>query len=317
MKRYKLAPIAEPTRPSLRQRLETTRGAAAQTLRRKGSAEPLPQAATARAVGPDAELLRLEAEWLQIRAAEDASYERQERIAGTGEHLGPAPKDLEAWKAWYAESIRWRITSGIEAEEEDSTRLCGEAYDLSAQVARIPAVSLAGVQVKARLLLYFASIQCDSPKGLLEGLGGDLARLCNDSMPSEPAGGPTATGEASVRVDLSGLTISQLACLYDRFVQAADFWNDTLHAPWANDSEGAWLRDVNAVGQVVEVEQERACRLRDAVAHAIKDRDLPDDQNSQDLQLEARIRHELLCNGSLRHAPTLIMDITESWGASA
>lgn len=314
MKRYKLTPIAEATPSSLRQRLATTRAAAAQTLRRRASAEPTrPPAAAARVAGPDAELLRLEAEWLRIRAAEDASYERQERIAETGEHLGPAPKDLEAWKAWYAESTRWRISSGIEAEEEESRQLCGEAYDLTARVATIPAVTLEGVQVKARMLLYFASIQSDPPKGLLEGLAGDLL-----AMPAVfPAAGAPAI-RPSVVPDLSALTILQLSNLYERYTRAADFWNDAAHAPWAmEDRHGRRFRNLNAAGEIMNEEGDRAARLRDAVAQEIQDRDLPEDQTDQDLQLEARIRHELACNGSLRHAPMLIMDITESWGASA
>lgn len=313
MKRYKLTPIAEPTRPSLRQRLVTTRASAAQALRRRGSTEPLLPAASARAAGPDDELLRLEAEWLRIRAAEDASYERQERIAETGDHLGTAPKGLEAWKAWYAETVRWRISSGIEVEEEDSTRLCGEAYDLTARVAAIPALSLAGLQVKARLLLYYAGIQTDPPKGLLEGLADDLLAMGSTLTANEaPATLPREIP------DFSPLSILQLSNLYDRFARAADFWNDAVHLPWAIvGGQTSRFRDVNAAGEIMDDEGDRAGRLRDAVAQEIADRDLPENQSDQDHQLEARIRHELACNGSLRHAPTLIMDITESWGASA
>lgn len=114
--------------------------------------------------------------------------------------------------------------------------------------------------------------------------------------------------------DLSKLTILQLRNLYDRYVQVSDIWNDALHAPWANDPEGAGLRGPNAAGDLIEEEQTRMCGLYAAVVAEISGRKPSDDRESN-WQLETLIRHELMCNSDLREAPELRAAIAERWSA--
>jgi hypothetical protein len=73
------------------------------------------------------------------------------------------------------------------------------------------------------------------------------------------------------------------------------------------------FRRPNAAGRIIDREQDRAGEIRTRIADEIRRR-VPSTDNEHDWRLETLIRYEILCEGSLRHAPELRAQIAETWG---
>lgn len=131
------------------------------------------------------------------------------------------------------------------------------------------------------------------------------------SAPAEASPSPTLSPtrrwaiEQAATVDLSGLEILELHNLYNLFASASDAWNAAACLPWADESLNA--------GEVVEREDERAAEIRDRIVAEIQAK-VPTGSLEHGWRLETLIRHALLCEGSLQHAPELRAEITKAWG---
>ncbi|WP_182179264.1 hypothetical protein [Methylobacterium radiotolerans] len=122
-----------------------------------------------------------------------------------------------------------------------------------------------------------------------------------------------AIAQASA-VDLNGLTVLQLHNLFESFAEAADRWLSVLHQPWADEASQDEFRSLNAAGRLLDREQDRAAEIRSRIADEIRSRK-PLNQDEHDLRLETLIRYEMMCEGSLRHAPELRAEIAQAWAA--
>ena len=122
-----------------------------------------------------------------------------------------------------------------------------------------------------------------------------------------------AVAQASA-LDLSGLPVMHLHNLFESFAEAADQWLSLAHQPWADDTANSEFRRPNAAGRIIDREQDRAGEIRSRIAEEIRSR-TPSSANEHDWRLETLIRYEIMCEGSLRHAPELRAEIAKAWGA--
>lgn len=226
-----------PERPTLRQRAAALKASAAKVMRRPEPAAAPPANAEAAPVvlpGTDAEFLRLEREWDEARGREEAAYARQREIAPGGSGLGPAPQGMPEWREWHEKVREWRTSSGIEEAEEDGKHWCGVVDDIARQIAALPATSLTGMRVKARVLRYFEEIQVDPVSGLVGGLASDVLALAPEALPE----------------DASAMALV-----------------DAIEREWGSWS-AASARDYQARGPEVDARHEARCARRDALLYA-------------------------------------------------
>ena len=103
----------------------------------------------------DAMLLSLAPEWEAARDAYAEAIQRQIVItdaATADDHPGPAPEGSGPdWQAWFQRSKEWRERTGVEAAEEASAEACRALGEIEDRIAELPAASLAGLRLKARV----------------------------------------------------------------------------------------------------------------------------------------------------------------------
>lgn len=161
---------------------------AAQDLR--SGAEPL--SADLRAAS-DADLIALAPEWEVARDLFDQRSEEQiavEIAAGADRHPGEAPEGAgPEWRAWFQRCQDWRERTGIEDAEEASRDALEALARIEDRIAVLPAASLAGLRLKARVGQRCDDIGIEWPDGLGDGLARDLLAFGADGLADEnPAG---------------------------------------------------------------------------------------------------------------------------------
>lgn len=119
--------------------------------------------------------------------------------------------------------------------------------------------------------------------------------------------------EQAAKVSLTGLDILQLHNLYGLFSDAADRWSAAACVPWAHQNPESPFHTLTAGGETVEREEQRAAEIRNRIVAEIRTKE-PTGSLEHGWRLAILIRHELLCEGSLRHAPELRAEITKAWG---
>ncbi|MCJ2137272.1 hypothetical protein MKK69_25045 [Methylobacterium sp. J-026] len=286
----------------------------------------------------DAEILvlgmDLDAVHARWRAAAPAYWAAQKHVAQARErakaHGGSVTRATEA--AWSVPAI---------GEASDLFDEIGSELErISKAIWRTPARTPLGLAVKARatLVMVFLSGQYerDSHLGEDEDLTEQAARAlieaCCTLAGVDWKGQPIGEDEASTptpqsefeadcawakaqaaAVDLSGLSMLQLANLFESFVKAADDWLSLDGEPWLEESPNSSFRVPNAAGRLIDREQNRAAWIRDRIAKEMQER-TPLTDTERNRRLEALIRYELLCEGGLHNAPELRAEIAKAWG---
>ncbi|SDO59797.1 hypothetical protein SAMN05216360_12927 [Methylobacterium phyllostachyos] len=291
------------------------------------------------AVAPngDAEILALglaldeaHARW---RAATPAYWAAQDHVRQACERAKARGGSAHAASiaAWNAPGI---------AEANDTFDAIGaELERISKAIWRTPARTPLGLAVKARatLVMVFVSGQYERDSHL--GEGEDLTEqatralieaccmLAGVDWKGQPLGEDAAEGpprpvvppvrawaiEQAAKVNLSGLDILQLHNLYGLFAGAADTWSAATCVPWARQSPESPFHTLTAGGETVEREEQRAAEVRDRIVAEIRTK-IPTGSLEHGWRLEILIRHEMLCEGSLQHAPDLRAEIAKAWG---
>lgn len=231
-------------------------------------------------------------------------------------------------------------TPGIKEANDTFEAIGADLERISKTIWRTPARTPLGVAVKARatLVMVFVSGQYerDGHLGEDEDLTEQATRalieaccsLAGVDWTGQPVGedkAPTTTSQSefeadcawakaqAAAVDLSGLSMLQLANLFENFVKAADDWLNLDGEPWLEQDPDNPRRAPNAAGRLVDREQSRAAWIRDRIAKEMQGR-TPLTGSERDRRLEVLIRYELLCEGSLHHAPELRTEIAKAWG---
>lgn len=170
----------DPNRPTLKQRAATLKATAARLIR-KSKNGPNADADLCALVGPWEAACRL----YDRRIEEQSALERAAvlHVSYPGEQPAGAGPD---WQEWRRRCDRWREQTGVSAGEEASGEACLALGDIEDQIAALPARTLAGLQIKARVAERNSSIDVEWPEGLGDGLVADLLSLTGN-LPAVPA----------------------------------------------------------------------------------------------------------------------------------
>ncbi|MCJ2118779.1 hypothetical protein MKK65_19785 [Methylobacterium sp. J-001] len=161
---------------------------AAQAIRT--GAEPATQALRKRA---DAELLALAPVWEEAVDLYQRLSDEESLISETASEEGwpgPAPAGAGSeWRAWFRQKEDWRERTGVASAEEAASEAGTALHKIEMQIATLPAASLAGLKLKARVGQRSDDIGVEWPEGLSEGLARDLLAFGADGLAAEnPAG---------------------------------------------------------------------------------------------------------------------------------
>ena len=179
--------------------------AAAEALRT--GAEPIDAEMRAR---DDADLLALAP---QLQAAFDLYALRvQEQAAveaAADDRPGPMPDGAgEDWQAWRSFVDAWRERTSIAAAEEASTDAFRALGLIEDRIATLPAASLVGLKLKARVAQSCDDINAEWPDGLGEGLARDILAYVE---PPAQVVGPSPVD----RIDFASLSLEELQTAHD------------------------------------------------------------------------------------------------------
>jgi hypothetical protein len=183
---------------------------AAQALRT--GVEPATQALRERS---DAELLALAP---AFEAAVDLYQQRTDEensvcaAAGDDGWPGPAPESSGAeWRAWFQQKEDWRERTGVAAAEEASSEAGAALFQIEEQIADLPAASLAGLKLKARVAQRSDDIGQEWVVGLGEGLVRDILAFTDAPARQSAAATPSLVG----MLDLASATMKELRDIQD------------------------------------------------------------------------------------------------------
>ncbi|SFM92753.1 hypothetical protein [Methylobacterium pseudosasicola] len=211
---------------------------AAQALRT--GAEPTTQALRERG---DAELLALAPVW---EAAVDLYQRLSDEESLIGETAskegwpGPAPAGAgPEWRAWFQQKEDWRERTGVASAEEASGEAGTALHKIELQIAELPAASLAGLKLKARVAQRSDDIDVTWPEGLGAGLARDIL-----AFTEAQAAPPKAMISVSLvdQIDFASASLEDLQALHDIANTVADVasamaWTGRCHARrWSEQS---------------------------------------------------------------------------------
>ena len=117
----------------------------------------------------------------------------------------------------------------------------------------------------------------------------------------------TAQQAPSAPHDLSRLSISELAGLYEIAIQQSEILSAIECQPRCESRHGS-----TPLGQIVEAEGTRFSFLSDDVIREMERRK-PKSDAERSMILSARLQHELRCN--LQLGPEFLAEIATTWGA--
>ncbi|MEH3064695.1 MAG: hypothetical protein PGN33_18785 [Methylobacterium radiotolerans] len=187
---------------------------------------------------------------------------------------------------------------------------------LAEQIVRLPADTVAGLGIKALLLARLDSE--DSGPGRPISAQGPLAshwnvlRQIQEGAARLAAGQATSpTSSASVKPDLSALTVVELARLYPVLVRAEVALGSAGESPCFLQNNR--LERTNA-GRIINWEVDRLQRFSSAVAAEISRRQ-PDDRGDQAERANTLLTHMVLTGGVEEH-PELLSEICATWGSA-
>ncbi|MDP4006884.1 hypothetical protein [Methylobacterium sp. NEAU K] len=226
----------------------------------------------------DAELLALAPLW---EAAVDLYQQRTDEEnaidAAASEDGGPgaAPEGSgPEWQAWFQQKEDWRERTGMAAAEE-AVREAGTAlYRVETQIAELPAASLAGLKLKARVAQRSDDIGVDWPDGLGPGLARDILTFTEaEASPPKPV---TCIAD---RIDFASATLKELQAIHDTAqlvgdVAQAAVWQGRCQAPAAQKRLGV---DYNAAGDLMAWLSDELTNVEHLAIKQVKKRQ-PDDR---------------------------------------
>ncbi len=130
----------------------------------------------------DAELIALVEPWEAARRLYEQRSEEQEEIerAATASASYPSerPEGLGAdFKEWRNRAEEYRKQTGIDDAEAESNDALDDLVEIEDRVAAMPARTLAGLRLKARIAERNSSIDVDWPQGLGDGMVRDLLAI--------------------------------------------------------------------------------------------------------------------------------------------
>lgn len=172
-------------KPTLKQRAAALKATAARLIRKPKN-------------GPnaDTDLCALAGPWEAACRLYDRRIEEQSALERAAmlhpSYPGERPEGSGPdWQDFHQRWLEHRERSGLVAGEEASGEACIALGEIEDQIAALPARTLAGLQIKARVAERNSSIDVEWPQGLGDGLVADLLSLTG-SLPAVPVAPPAA-----------------------------------------------------------------------------------------------------------------------------
>ncbi|PJI55720.1 hypothetical protein CTI14_02400 [Methylobacterium radiotolerans] len=187
---------------------------------------------------------------------------------------------------------------------------------LAEQIARLPADTVAGLGIKALLLARLDS-EDSGPRRPIAAQGPlashwNVLRQIQEGAARLAAGqAASATPSASMKPDLSALTVVELARLYPVLVRAEVALGSAGESPCFLQNNRT--ERTNA-GRIINWEVDRLQRFSSAVAAEISRRQ-PDDRGDQAERANTLLTHLVLTGGVEEH-PEVLSEICAAWGSA-
>ncbi|WP_419828327.1 hypothetical protein [Methylobacterium sp.] len=183
---------------------------AAQAIRT--GVEPATQALRDQA---DAELLALAPVWEEALDLYQRLSDEESLIGETASEdgwPGPAPDGVgPEWRAWFRQKEDWRERTGVASAEEASGEAGTALFKIEEQIADLPAASLDGLKLKARVAQRSEDIGVEWVVGLGDGLVRDVLAFTEAQADRRS---PSGTKPVDM-LDLASVTMAELQTIQD------------------------------------------------------------------------------------------------------
>ncbi|MCJ2124777.1 hypothetical protein [Methylobacterium sp. J-077] len=216
--------------------------------------EPATQALREQA---DAELLALAPVWEEAVDLYQRLSDEENLISETASEdgwPGPAPAGAgPEWRAWFQQKEDWRERSGVASAEEAASEAGTALHKIEIQIAELPAASLAGLRLKARVGQRSDDIGVEWPEGLSEGLARDILAFTEaQGAPPKPAIGTSLVDQ----IDFASASLEELQSLHDLADRVGSFayalvWTGRCHTRGWDESKNPGDQ-YNAVGKLMQ-----------------------------------------------------------------
>lgn len=206
-----------------------------------------------------AERIRADASLLALAPKWEAAFEHYQRVSQEQiEITAAANEDGQPgadpggsgpeWQAWFEQCRDWRERTGITAAEDASSEALSALGKIEDEIATMPAGSLAGLKLKARVAQRNDDIGVEWPEKLGEGLARDILAITEAQMAP-----PKPSISIADRIDFASATLKELQAIHDTAelvgdVAQAAVWQGRCQAPAAQKRLG---RDYNAAGDLM------------------------------------------------------------------
>lgn len=266
----------------------------------------------------DEDLCALAGPWEAARRLYDQRTEEQNAIDRAAllhsSHPGEAPQGAGPdWDDWRRRLTEYREKTGIDDAEAASTEALTELCDIEDRIAALPARTLIGLQIKARVAERNSSIDVEWPQGLGDGLVQDLLSLTGDAATQPERDLGREAFHYARGLDVSAVPFENLWRLYEVFSGVYEHLSAGQGEAMFNLSKpGQWRRPTPG-GTILDAEINRFGCLRDVFVRELERR-LPRDVSERDARLEILVRHEMQCEGGIRDK-ALLAEVSAAWGA--
>ena len=216
-------------------------------------AEPATQALRKQA---DVELLAFAPVWEEAVDLYQRLSDEESLIGETASEdgwPGPAPAGAgPEWRAWFQQKEDWRERTGVASAEEAASEAGTALYEIELQIAALPAASLAGLKLKARVGQRSDDIDVTWPEGLGAGLARDILAFTEaQAAPPRPEIGTSLVDQ----IDFASASLEDLQALHDIANTVADVasamaWTGRCHARGWNE-QSAPGDHYNAAGKLM------------------------------------------------------------------
>lgn len=254
----------------------------------------------------DAELVALAPLW---EAAIDLYQQRMieenavEEAASDDGWPGPAPGPIHQWRAWFEQKEDWRERTGVAAAEDAAAEAGTALHEIEVQISELPAASLAGLKLKARVAQRSDDIEVTWPDGLGEGLVRDIL-----AFTEAQAAAPKPAISIADRINFASVTMTELRVIHEKMQSLSDVAYAMASQGCCAAARSGLMVEYNAAGDLLHWLGDALTEVESRAAVEMTRR-RPTSLDDQETRLAA-IAGRVICNGDNDETAALIQDLT-------
>ncbi|MGU3407906.1 hypothetical protein [Methylobacterium brachiatum] len=204
----------------------------------------------------DAELVALAPAWEAALDLYQRLSDEEALISETASEEGwpgPAPDGAgPEWQAWFQEKEDWRTRTGVASAEEASGEAGAALFRIEERIADLPAASLAGLKLKARVAQRSDDMGVEWVFGLAQGLVRDILAL-TEAKAAPPK--PKVSISLVDQIDFASASLEDLQALRSTAALVGDVasavcWQGRCHTRGWSEQSNPGDR-YNAAGQLM------------------------------------------------------------------